>query len=50
MTQVFASLGMSLDGFVAGPTGGPDNALGDCGQQIHRWMYARSRPALGRPR
>jgi dihydrofolate reductase len=40
MTQVFASLGMSLDGFVAGPNAGPDNPLGDRGHQIQNWMYA----------
>jgi dihydrofolate reductase len=31
MSVVFASLGISLDGFVAGP----DNALGDGGGRIH---------------
>ena len=39
MNTVFASLGMSLDGFVAGPNAGPDNALGDGGSRIHTWMY-----------
>jgi dihydrofolate reductase len=39
MTQVFASLGISLDGFVAGPNAGPENPLGDGGQAIHKWMY-----------
>jgi hypothetical protein len=28
-----------LDGFVAGPNAGPDNALGDGGMLIHRWIY-----------
>lgn len=37
--MVFASLGMSLDGFIAGPNAGPDNALGDGGGRIHAWMY-----------
>jgi hypothetical protein len=37
--MVFADLGMSLDGFVAGANAGPDNALGDGGQRIHGWMY-----------
>jgi dihydrofolate reductase len=32
-------LGMSLDGFIAGPNAGPDNALGDGGMRIHRWVY-----------
>ena len=39
MTQVFASLGMSLDGFVAGPNAGPDNPLGDGGHRNHQWQY-----------
>jgi dihydrofolate reductase len=39
MSMVFASLGMSLDGFIAGPNAGPDNALGDGGARIHQWMY-----------
>jgi dihydrofolate reductase len=39
MSVVFASLGMSLDGFIAGPNAGPDNALGDGGGRIHQWMY-----------
>ncbi|GAA2816110.1 dihydrofolate reductase family protein [Saccharopolyspora taberi] len=39
MSKVFASMGMSLDGFVAGPNGGPDNALGDGGFRIHQWVF-----------
>ena len=39
MSMVFASLGMSLDGFIAGPNAGPDNNLGDGGDRIHGWMY-----------
>jgi dihydrofolate reductase len=39
MGTVHASLGMSLDGFIAGPNAGPDNALGDGGMRIHRWVY-----------
>jgi dihydrofolate reductase len=48
---VHVSLGMSLDGFVAGPNAGPDNALGDGGMRIHRWVYDleawRERQSLG---
>jgi dihydrofolate reductase len=40
MSTVFASLGTSLDGFVAGPNAGPGNALGDGGGRIHQWLYA----------
>jgi hypothetical protein len=39
MSAVFADLGMSLDGFIAGPNAGPDNALGDGGGRIHQWQY-----------
>jgi hypothetical protein len=38
MGTVHASLGMSLDGFVAGPNAGPNNPLGDGGMRIHRWV------------
>ena len=41
MTAVFASVGMSLDGFIAGPNAGPDNNLGDGGARIHQWMLQR---------
>jgi dihydrofolate reductase len=39
MSKVVVDVGMSLDGFVAGPNGGPQNALGDGGDEIHRWVY-----------
>ena len=39
MSAVFADLGISLDGFIAGPNAGPDNALGDGGGRIHQWQY-----------
>jgi dihydrofolate reductase len=39
MGIVHASLGMSLDGFVAGRNAGPNNPLGDGGMRIHRWVY-----------
>jgi dihydrofolate reductase len=39
MGKVHADMGMSLDGFVAGPNAGPQNALGDEGHRIHRWAY-----------
>ena len=39
MGTVHASLGMSLDGFIAGPNAGPNNALGDGGHRIYRWVY-----------
>ncbi|KAB2915601.1 MAG: dihydrofolate reductase family protein [Bacteroidetes bacterium] len=40
MSKVFVSVGVSLDGYIAGPNGGPTNPLGDGGTCIHQWMYA----------
>ena len=39
MGKVFVEIGVSLDGFIAGPNAGPGNPFGDGGQGIHRWMY-----------
>lgn len=39
MTAVFVDLGMSLDGFIAGPNRSPQNPLGDGGPRIHQWMF-----------
>jgi dihydrofolate reductase len=39
MSKVFVDISMSLDGFIAGPNGGPQNPLGDEGHRIHQWMY-----------
>jgi dihydrofolate reductase len=39
MGKVFVNVGMSLDGFIAGPNRGPDNPLGDRGTTIHEWMF-----------
>jgi dihydrofolate reductase len=35
-------MSMSLDGFVAGPNEGPDNGLGDGGEQLHEWAFQGS--------
>lgn len=39
MSKVFISMGMSLDGKIAGPNRGPTNPLGDHGPDIHSWIY-----------
>jgi dihydrofolate reductase len=39
MGKVFVDVGMSLDGFIAGPNGRPGNPLGDGGTSIHQWLY-----------
>ena len=39
MSKVFVDVGISLDGFIAGPNGGAKNPLGDDGLKIHNWMF-----------
>jgi dihydrofolate reductase len=38
MGKVHADMSRSLDGFVAGDHAGPQNALGDGGHRIQRWL------------
>jgi hypothetical protein len=35
MNKVFFDVGISLDGFITGPNGGPNNPLGDNGLKIY---------------
>jgi dihydrofolate reductase len=39
MSKVFFDVGMSLDGYIAGPNRGPKNPLGDGGVGLHEWMF-----------
>jgi dihydrofolate reductase len=39
MPTVFVNMGISLDGYIAGPNRGPRNPLGDQGMQVHEWMF-----------
>jgi dihydrofolate reductase len=39
MGKVFVDVGLSLDGFLAGPNRGPANPLGDGGTSIHGWLF-----------
>lgn len=39
MSQAFVDIGLSLDGFIAGPNRRPGNPLGDGGITIHQWMF-----------
>ncbi|MGH8540310.1 MAG: dihydrofolate reductase family protein [Stenotrophobium sp.] len=39
MGKVFVDVGISLDGFMAGPNGRPGNPLGDGGTRIHEWVF-----------
>lgn len=40
MSKVFVDVGLSLDGFLAGPGGRPGHPLGDGGLALHEWMFA----------
>ena len=44
-------MSMSLDGFIAGPNERLDNGLGDGGERLHDWVFARpgGGDAGGRP-
>ena len=39
MGKVFVDVGVSLDGYIAGPNRGAHNPLGDGGAGIHRWVF-----------
>jgi dihydrofolate reductase len=40
MGKVVFNMTMSLDGFVAGPNDGPENGLGDGGEQLFTWYFS----------
>ncbi len=50
MGKVFFDIGLTVDGYMAGPNRGPGNPLGDGGVAIHEWMFqtAYFRRLLGR--
>ncbi|POY36641.1 deaminase [Solitalea longa] len=39
MSKVFVSVGITLDGFMAGLNGGPQKPLGEGGLAIHEWVF-----------
>jgi dihydrofolate reductase len=39
MSQVFADVGISLDGFMAGPRQSEEDPMGVGAQEIHRWVF-----------
>ena len=49
MSKVFADMGISLDGYVAGPNAGTTNPIGDGGTRLHQWVFSLKswRSALG---
>jgi dihydrofolate reductase len=46
MGRVFVHMGISLDGYIAGPNRGAKNPLGDEGPTIHAWMFKQRAFAL----
>lgn len=40
MTRIVADISMSLDGYVTGPSPGPDNGLGEGGDALHAWAFS----------
>ena len=49
--KVFVDMGVSLDGFVAGPDRGPANPMGGASPRIHDWIFQEKafRERLGIP-
>lgn len=39
MTTVSSDLGISIDGYLAGPRQSRENPLGEGAEQLHRWMF-----------
>ena len=39
MSKVFVDVGISLDGFMAGPNPGIENPMGEGGLVIHEWLF-----------
>ena len=40
MTRIVADISMSLDGYVTGPSPGPDNGLGEGSDALHAWAFS----------
>ncbi len=38
--SVYVDISVSADGFVAGPAMGPEEPLGEGGEQLHEWVFA----------
>ena len=39
MSKVFASITISVDGYVTGPDDGPGKGLGEGGERLHYWVF-----------
>ncbi len=42
MARLTFDISMSLDGFIAGANPGPDQPLGEGGEELHQWVYGLS--------
>jgi dihydrofolate reductase len=47
MSWVTCQIGVSLDGFAAGPDQRPDEPLGTGGERLHEWMFGKGTEADG---
>ena len=43
MGKVVLSFTMSLDGFIAGPNVGDEEPMGEGGEQLHHWLFDKTR-------
>ena len=46
MSRLTCQISVSLDGYVAGPSQGPDDPLGEGGLRLHEWLFAGEGPEL----
>ncbi|HEY5784536.1 MAG TPA: dihydrofolate reductase family protein [Microlunatus sp.] len=46
MSRLTCQISVSLDGFVAGPSQGPEDPLGAGGMRLHDWLFAGEGPQL----
>jgi dihydrofolate reductase len=44
MSQVICNLGVSLDGYLAGPNQSVDNPMGEGGMRLHEWRFPLTTP------
>lgn len=49
MAKVLAEITTSIDGCITGPNDEPGKGLGDDGEHLHHWVFARGRARQVRP-
>jgi dihydrofolate reductase len=42
MSKTFVDVGISLDGYIAGPNGSPRNPMGGAAMRIHEWIFQQA--------